>query len=64
MSKVSVSLDFKVVIHKGDPDEGGYWGEVPELPGCHSQGETRAELLERMKEAIACHLGALAHQGK
>ena len=60
MSKVSVNLDFQVIVHPGEADEGGFWGEVPRLPGCYSQGRTREELLERMKAAIACHLEALA----
>ena len=60
MSKVSVNLDFKVIVHRGEADEGGFWGEVPNLPGCYSQGGTREQLLERMKEAITCHLEALA----
>ena len=32
---------------------GGYWGEVPTLPGCYSQGETIEELLANLREAIA-----------
>ena len=32
---------------------GGYWGEVPALPGCYSQGETVDELLANLREAIA-----------
>ncbi len=32
---------------------GGYWGEVPALPGCYSQGETVDELLADLREAIA-----------
>ena len=42
---------FAVVIHS-EP-EGGYWGEVPALPGCYSQGETVDELLANLREAIA-----------
>ena len=37
-------------------EEGGYWAEVEELPGCVSQGETRAELEENIKEAIEAYL--------
>ena len=37
-------------------EEGGYWAEVAELPGCGSQGETRPELLENIKEAIETYL--------
>jgi len=42
---------FAVVIH-AEP-EGGYWGEVPALPGCYSQGEAIDELLANLREAIA-----------
>jgi predicted RNase H-like HicB family nuclease len=41
-------------------DEDGYFVvEVPSLPGCVSQGETRNEALENIKEAIALHIDAL-----
>jgi predicted RNase H-like HicB family nuclease len=42
---------FPVVIHV-EP-AGGFWGEVPSLPGCYSQGETVDELLANLREAIA-----------
>lgn len=49
---------YVVVVHEED---GGYWGEVPELPGCASQGETMDELLANIIDAIqGCievHLG-------
>lgn len=47
-------MKLKVVIHAAE--EGGYWVEVPALPGCFSQGETREEVLANIREAIACHL--------
>lgn len=40
-----------MVIH--DAEEGGYWAEVPALPGCASQGDTMDELLANLREAIA-----------
>lgn len=43
-------MKFKVIVH--DADEGGYWAEVPALPGCASQGETMDELLANVREAI------------
>lgn len=33
--------------------EGGYWAEVPSIPGCATQGETMEELLANIREAIA-----------
>lgn len=47
------SMKLKVVIHKAE--EGGYWAEVPAVPGCATQGETFEELLENLYEAVeAC----------
>jgi predicted RNase H-like HicB family nuclease len=43
-------LKVKVVIH--DAEEGGFWAEVPALPGCVTEGDTRAELLANLREAI------------
>ena len=44
-------------------DEDGYWiADVPSLPGCHSDGETREEALMNVEEAIALWVeDALAH---
>ena len=36
-------------------EEGGYWAEVAELPGCFSQGESKAELLDNIQAAIATY---------
>jgi len=41
---------YTVIVHKAE--EGGYWGEIRELPGCLSQGETLDELQCNIKEAI------------
>jgi len=43
-------MKFKVVVHSAE--EGGYWAEVPTVPGCVSQGETMEELLKNIQEAI------------
>ena len=40
----------KVLIHKAE--EGGYWAEVPALPGCVSQGETVDDVRSNVREAI------------
>lgn len=42
--------NFNVIIEKGE--DGFYLSEVVELPGCHTQGKTIDELMERTKEAI------------
>lgn len=43
-------MKIKVVIH--DAEEGGFWAEVPSIPGCATQGETFEELLTNLYEAI------------
>jgi predicted RNase H-like HicB family nuclease len=43
-------LKIKVVVH--DAEEGGYWAEVPAIPGCASQGETLEELMANVHETI------------
>jgi predicted RNase H-like HicB family nuclease len=53
---------FTTVIHE-DP-EGGFWAEVPALPGCYSQGETMDELMQNVREAIAGVLEVMREQGK
>lgn len=52
---------YAIVIHQ-DP-EGGFWAEVPALPGCYSQGETVDELKENVREAIAGVLEVMKAQG-
>jgi len=42
------------------PGENGYWvAECPSLPGCISQGKTREEAIQNIKEAISCYIHAL-----
>lgn len=43
-------MKFAAIIHEAE--EGGYWAEVPEIPGCATQGETLEELVENLREAI------------
>ena len=53
---------FAVVVH--EEPEGGFWAEVPALPGCYSQGESIAELMDNVREAIAGVLEVLKEQGR
>jgi predicted RNase H-like HicB family nuclease len=48
---------FKAIIH--DAEEGGYWAEVPALPGCVTEGETLTELHDNLREAIKGCLAVL-----
>ena len=43
-------MKLKVLVHEAE--EGGFWAEVPAIPGCVSQGETIDELLANIREAI------------
>lgn len=45
-----ITRTLTVIEHQAE--EGGYWAEVLELPGCVSQGETREELRKNIREAI------------
>jgi predicted RNase H-like HicB family nuclease len=46
---------FKVILHP-DLEDGGYWIECPELPGCSSQGDSVEEALDMIRDAIKGHL--------
>lgn len=46
---------FKVILHP-DLEDGGYWVECPELPGCSSQGDSVEEALDMIRDAIKGHL--------
>jgi predicted RNase H-like HicB family nuclease len=43
-------MKIKAVIHPAE--EGGYWAEVPALPGCVTEGDTMEEVLANLKDAI------------
>jgi predicted RNase H-like HicB family nuclease len=47
-------MEFQVIIHAAE--EGGYWTEIPALPGCFSQGEAVEDTLSNIRDAIECHL--------
>jgi predicted RNase H-like HicB family nuclease len=43
-------MKLKVIVHKAE--EGGYWAEVPSIPGCATQGESFEQLLQNLYEAV------------
>lgn len=55
-------MEYTVLIHEAE--EGGYWAEVPALPGCFSQGETIEETIRNIKEAIELHVESLKAEGQ
>jgi predicted RNase H-like HicB family nuclease len=44
------NMKIKIVVHEAE--EGGFWAEVPAIPGCATEGETMEELLRNIREAI------------
>jgi predicted RNase H-like HicB family nuclease len=54
--------EFDVVLLKDET--GGYVAIVPALPGCHTQGDTLAEVMENVKEAIDLYVETLTEQEK
>jgi len=55
---------YTVLVHEGEEDEGGYWAEVVELPGCFGAGDTLEELEMDIKDAIESHILMLKELGR
>lgn len=55
-------MKYRVLIELDE--DGVYVAEVPALPGCISQGETREEAIENVREAIAAYLESLEAHGE
>jgi len=47
-------MKLKTIIHKAQ--EGGYWAEIPAIPGCVTQGDSFEELLKNIYEAVEAWL--------
>lgn len=43
-------MKIHAIVHKAE--EGGFWAEVPSIPGCATQGETMEELRRNLREAV------------
>ena len=55
-------MEYSIIVHSAE--EGGYWTEVPALPGCYSQGENLPEALSNVTEAIRLYVEVLQEEGK
>lgn len=55
-------MKVKVVVHEAE--EGGFWAEVPAIPGCATQGDTFQELLTNLYEAVEGCLSVDVSQAK
>ena len=54
------SFTYRVII---EPDETGYHGYVPSLPGCHTCGDTVEETKKNLKDAIKLYIECLSEEG-
>jgi len=55
-------MKFEIVVHEAE--EGGYWAEVPAIPGCATQGDNFKELFENLCEAVEGCLAEFDQSGK
>ena len=55
-------LEYTVIVHKAD--EGGFWSEVPALPGAGSQGESLEDAIANTRESIAAVLETMKQRGE
>ena len=51
-------MKIKAIIHEAE--EGGYWAEVPSLPGCITEADTMEQLQEMLKDAVEGWLDAMS----
>ena len=54
--------EYTIIIHPAE--EGGFWVDVPTLPGCFSQGESIEEAMRNVKEAIDLHIECLKEENE
>jgi predicted RNase H-like HicB family nuclease len=55
-------LEYVIIIHEAD--EGGYWSEVPSLPGAGSQGESLDEVTRNTRESIEAVIHVMRERGE
>ncbi len=53
-------MKIKAIIHEAE--EGGYWAEVPSLPGCVTEGDSWEELINNLREAVEGCLEVIAER--
>ncbi|HWM95161.1 MAG TPA: type II toxin-antitoxin system HicB family antitoxin [Thermoanaerobaculia bacterium] len=54
-----IPVSYRALVHP--EKEGGYWAEVPDLPGCFTQGVSLDEIYHNLAEAVASHLDLDTH---
>ena len=55
-------MKIKAIVHEAE--EGGFWAEVPAIPGCATQGDTMEELTRNLHEAIEGSLSVDSAKGR
>jgi len=55
-------MEYSILIHKAE--EGGFWSEVPALPGCFSQGETIEETIANTKDVAGLIISVLREENR
>ncbi len=55
-------MKINAIIHPAE--EGGYWAEVPALPGCITEGDTLEEVTQNLKDAVEGWLGVANNSPK
>ena len=59
---MGTELEYAIIIHEAE--EGGFWSDVPSLPGAGSQGETVDETVANTKESIEAVLDVMRESGQ
>lgn len=54
-------MKYRVIVQQDE--DGVFVAEVPSLPGCISQGSTRAEAVENIREAMGLYIESLEAHG-
>jgi predicted RNase H-like HicB family nuclease len=57
-------MKYTVLVYEAEPDEGGFWATVAELPGCATSGETIEEIEANIRDAIDTYIDALKATGQ
>ena len=52
---------FSAVVRKDE--DGGYWAEIPALPGCFGQGDTFVDTIASISDGLETHLAAMIEEG-
>ena len=60
---VAMKYLFGTIVRPSEED-GGYWAEVPDLPGCFGAGDTFAACVASVSNGVETHIAAMIEDGK